>query len=86
MKEMEWMGNLLYQHKLAASMANNAVLESSNPQLRSHFTNILGETFNHQKQIFDVMNQKGWYKVDVAPQDQFSRVQQSLSSIQQQMQ
>ena len=84
-KDMEWMGNLLYQHKLAATMATSAVLESANPQMRSHFTNLLNSTLHHQKQIFDIMNQKGWYPVDTAPNEQFSKVKQSLSSIQQQM-
>lgn len=85
-RDMEWMGNLLYQHKLAASMVTSAVLESSHPQLRSHFINLLNTTLHHQQQIFDLMNQKGWYKTEMASPEQFSRVQQSLSSVQQQMQ
>lgn len=85
-KDMEWMGNLLYQHKLAASMATSAVLESGHPEVRSHFTNLLNATLHHQQQIFDLMNRKGWYQMEMASSDQYSRVQQSLSSIQQQMQ
>ncbi len=65
-KDMEWMGILLYEHKLAASMLN--------------------QTFDHQKQIFDVMNQKGWYKVAPAPQEELTRIQQSFSQMQQQQQ
>jgi spore coat protein CotF len=84
-KDMEWMGILLYEHKLAASMLTNSVLESANPQVRQHFTSLLNQTFDHQKQIFDVMNQKGWYKVAPAPQDQLSQIQQSFSMMQQQM-
>jgi spore coat protein CotF len=85
-KDMEWMGNLLYQHKLAASMATSAVLESGHPEVRSHFTNLLNTTLHHQQQIFDLMNRKGWYQMEMASPDQYNRVQQSLSSIQQQMQ
>lgn len=85
-KDMEWMGILLYEHKLAASMLTSSVLESADQQVRQHFTGLLNQTFDHQKQIFDVMNQKGWYKVAPAPQAEVSRIQQSFSSMQQQMQ
>lgn len=85
-KDMEWMGILLYEHKLAASMLTSSVLESADQQVRQHFTGLLNQTFDHQKQLFDVMNQKGWYKVAPAPQDELSRIQQSFSMMQQQMQ
>lgn len=85
-KDMEWMGILLYEHKLAASMLTSSVLESADPQVRQHFSSLLNQTLDHQKQIFDVMNQKGWYKVAPAPQDELSRIQQSFSTMQQQMQ
>ncbi|MGE5390616.1 MAG: spore coat protein [Deltaproteobacteria bacterium] len=85
-KDMEWMGILLYEHKLAASMLTSSVIESADPQVRQHFTSLLNQTLDHQKQIFDVMNQKGWYKVAPAPQDELNRIQQSFSMMQQQMQ
>jgi spore coat protein CotF len=47
---------------------------------------MLNQTFDHQKQIFDVMNQKGWYKVAPAPQEELTRIQQSFSQMQQQQQ
>lgn len=85
-KDMEWMGMLLYEHKLAASMLTTGVMESANPQVRQHFTSLLNQTLDHQKQIFDVMNQKGWYKVAPAPQEELTRIQQSFSTMQQQQQ
>ncbi len=85
-KDMEWMGILLYEHKLAASMLTSSVMESANPQVRQHFSSLLNQTLNHQKQIFDVMNQKGWYKVAPASQEELSRVQQSFNMMQQQQQ
>ena len=85
-KDMEWMGILLYEHKLAASMLTSGVLESANPQVRQHFTSLLNQTLDHQKQIFDVMSQKGWYKVAPAPQEELTRIQQSFTTMQQQMQ
>ncbi len=85
-KDMEWMGILLNEHKLAASMLTSGVIESANPQVRQHFSNLLNQTLDHQKQIFDVMNQKGWYKVAPAPQEELTRIQQSFTTMQQQMQ
>lgn len=84
--DMEWTNLLLYQHKLAASMLTTGVMECANDQIRSHFSNLLNRTLDHQKQIFDIMNQKGWYKVEPAPHDQLSRTQQSMATIQQQLQ
>lgn len=85
-KDMEWMGILLYEHKLAAGMLTDAVIESAEPQVRQHFTSLLNQTLDHQKQIFDIMNQKGWYKVAPAPQEELGRIQQSFSTMQQQQQ
>lgn len=83
---MEWMGILLYEHKLAAGMLNHGVLESATPQVRQHFSNLLNQTFDHQQQIFNLMNQKGWYKVEPAPQEELTRIQQGFSTMQQQQQ
>ncbi len=85
-RDMEWMGILLNQHKLAASMLTSGVMESSSEQVRSHFKNLLDGTLQHQKDIYNVMNQKGWYKVQPAPQDELNRIRQSMTTIQQQMQ
>ncbi len=73
---------LLKDHKLAASSFTNLVLESSNQFLRNDATNILTKTFQHQKQIFDLMNQKGWYSTQNASQQEISRAQQEITNIQ----
>ncbi len=73
---------LLSEHKLAASSLTNLVLESTNQFLRNDVTNILTKTFQHQKQIYDLMTQKGWYQVQNASQQDISKAQQELSSVQ----
>lgn len=72
---------LLEEHKLSASSLTNLILESSNQFLRNDVTGILTNTFQHQKQIFDLMAQKGWYQVQNANQQEISRAQQEMSSI-----
>lgn len=73
---------LLDQHKLAASSITNMILESTNQFLRNDATTILTKTLEHQKQIFDLMTQKGWYQTQNANQQDISRAQQEMSSIQ----
>jgi spore coat protein F len=73
---------LLDEHKLSASALTTLVLESSNQYLRNDATNILTKTFQHQKQIFDLMSQKGWYQTQNASQQDITKAQQEMNSIQ----
>ncbi len=73
---------LLDEHKLAASSLTNLVLESNNQFLRNDVTSILTKTFQHQKQIFDLMSQKGWYQVQNASQQDISKAQQEMTNVQ----
>jgi len=81
-QEKEWAGTLLYMEKLLAASLCTTVLESANEQVRNHATGILNKCLQDQKALFDFMNKKGWYKVESAPQEQFSRTQQSFSTLQ----
>jgi len=76
---------LLNEHKLCASSLTNLILESSNQNLRNDAINLLNRTFQHQKQIFDIMAQKGWYQVQNANPQEISKAQQDVSSIQSSM-
>ncbi|HOJ09673.1 MAG TPA: spore coat protein [Clostridiales bacterium] len=76
---------ILDQHKLSASSLTTLVLESANQNLRNDATNILNKTFQHQKQLFDIMSQKGWYKTQAASQQQISQAQQEMNQMQSNM-
>lgn len=71
--------NILNQHKLEATSLTNLILESANNNLRSDCINILQNSFNHQKQIFDLMASKGWYQTQAATQQDITNAQQSIS-------
>ena len=73
---------LIDQHKLCASSLTNLVLESANQNLRNDVTNLLNRTFQHQKQLFDIMTQKGWYKTQTASQQSISQAQQEINQMQ----
>ena len=85
-RDQDLMKSTLYELKHEVSTLCQAAMESNNSNLRSQYTQILSKSLDNQKKFFDLMNQKGFYKVENAPQEQFSRTQQSLSSMQQQMQ
>ncbi|HBY20828.1 MAG TPA: spore coat protein [Clostridiales bacterium] len=74
---------ILDNHKLAATSLTNLILESANNQLRADCYNVLKRTMEHQKQIFDVMSQKGWYQVSNANQQDITQVQQTITQAQQ---
>ena len=72
---------VLDNHKLSATSLTNLILESSNNQLRSDCMSVLQKTLDHQKQIFDLMSQKGWYQVSAANQQDLTKAQQQVSNI-----
>jgi spore coat protein F len=76
---------LLNEHKLCASSLTNLVLESSNQSLRNDAAGILNRTFQHQKNIFDLMSQKGWYSTQQASQQEIATAKQEVSKIQSSM-
>jgi spore coat protein F len=73
---------LLDEHKLSATSLTNLVLESSNQNLRNDAANILSKTFQHQKQIYDLMTQKGWYQTQNASQQDITKAQQDAGKVQ----
>ncbi len=85
LSDKEIMNSILSERKLAASSLTNLVLESANQTLRNDAQSILTNTFNAQKQIFDMMTQKGWYAVQNANQQDLSSAQQKVKNIESQM-
>lgn len=68
-------------HKLMASSFTNLILESASDTVRRDATSMLQKTLSHQKQLFDVMTQKGWYQVQNASQQEIANAQQSVTSM-----
>jgi len=69
---------LLNNHKLSANALNNLILESVDPNLRQDVTQILYRTYQHQKMIWDFMNNNGYYQVEYAPPQEIAKAQQQL--------
>ena len=85
-KDPEWMGIILYEHKIGCSTLTSAILESANNQIRSMFQDHLNKYFALQKQCFDTMSSNGWYQVPQAQQEELTRVQSSMTQMQSQLQ
>ncbi len=80
--DKEIMQTLLNEHKLCAASLTNLILESSNQTLRNDTAGILNRTFQHQKNLFDIMTQKGWYSVQQASQQDISNARSEVGKIQ----
>ncbi|HEX2946525.1 MAG TPA: spore coat protein [Clostridia bacterium] len=80
--DKEIMQTLLNEHKLCASSLTNLILESSDQSLRNDCSGILNRTFQHQKNIFDMMTSKGWYTTQQASQQELTNAKQEVSKIQ----
>jgi spore coat protein F len=76
------LNTLLNDHKLSASAMMTLVLESSNQCLRDDGSAVLNRTIQHQKQIFDLMSQKGWYTTQPANQQDIVKAKQEVATIQ----
>ena len=74
--------SILNEHKLCASSLTNLVLESSNQSLRNDAECLLNKTFQHQKTLFDLMAQKGWYQVQNASQQDINTAKQEVGKLQ----
>ncbi|WP_378956578.1 spore coat protein [Pelosinus sp. sgz500959] len=69
----------LNESKHTAEALNSFILESTNEQLRRDYMTVLGDVYNQQKQVFDLMQQKGFYSVENATAQQISQVQSKFS-------
>ena len=79
--DKELVGVVLDVHKLAATSYTNLILESSSQFLRNDVVGVLlPNTFNHQKQIYDLAAAKGWYPTQTASQQDITRAQSSVGT------
>lgn len=86
MPEQILASDCLISEKFATDCYNMSAYESSNPQLRSAFLQILEDEQSNHRRVFDVMQRKGWYPASPADSREVnstqSRVQQLVSSVQ----
>ena len=69
----------LNETKHTAASLNTIILEASNDQLRRDYMTVLGDVYNQQKQVYDLMEQKGFYTVQDATPEQMTQAQNKFS-------
>lgn len=74
----------LNESKHLASSLNIYIQEAANEQLRRDYMTVLGEIYSQEKQIYDYMQQKGYYNVKNATPQDISQAQSKFSSQSQQ--
>ena len=70
---------VLNESKHTAESINSYILEAGDEQLRRDYMSVLGDVYSQQKQIFDVMQQKGYYNVESASAQQMAKAQNKFS-------
>ena len=66
MNDRDIMMDLLTGTKYISTGYHNAVLEASNDRVRNTLIQLNNEEMNTQKQLFDIMHDRGWYHVEPA--------------------
>lgn len=69
----------LNEMKHMSDSVSHYILESANEQLRRDYMTILGDVYNQQKQLFDLMQQKGYYQTQNATQQELMQAQSKWS-------
>jgi spore coat protein CotF len=70
----------LNESKHTAEAINSFILEAANEQLRKDYMSVLGDVYSQQKQLFDVMQQKGFYNVENATAEQITKAQSKINN------
>ncbi len=68
----------LHRQKHLTDTYNRAALESASPELRNIFGEIHREEMQNAERLFREMRNRGWYKPEMATQQEIKRAQQSF--------
>ena len=63
----------LNETKLMAGSINTYILEASNDAIRRDYMTVLGDIHSQQKQLFDCMEQKGYYQLTDATAEEIQQ-------------
>lgn len=74
----------LNECKHKASSLNIYIQEATNEQLRRDYMTVLGDVYSQEQQLFDLMQQKGYYNVKNASAQDITQAQSKFSNQNQQ--
>ena len=76
----------LNETKHMASSLNIYIQEATSDALRRDYMTVLGDVYSQEKQLFDYMQQKGYYQVKNASPQDITQAKNTFSQNQQQFQ
>ncbi len=80
MTDREYMDDILLTAKTMSGLYHYAVQESPTEGLHNEFKALLGKSLDMQHTVYNVMQQKGWYQTQEAPQQQINQVKTKFAS------
>lgn len=80
MNDRDFINEILATEKYLASGYNVAVNEASTQELFQTQLQMLTEVHQAQRDVFNLMNQKGWYKIDTADMNKISQKAQQFAN------
>lgn len=79
MDDRELMENMLMLEKGACDLLMHGTIESSSPDVHHAFTCSLNSSLQMQEQIYEKMQQKGWYPTQQVERQKVDQVRQKFS-------
>ncbi len=77
--------DLLASEKYLTEGYNISTFEATTPELQNTLKNILNETHNNRKALYQLMEQRGWYKAEKADQQQISQAYNQFNNYKSQL-
>ena len=79
MDDRELMENMLMLEKGACDLMMHGTIESCSPDVHHAFSCSLNSSLQMQEQIYEKMQQKGWYPVQQADRQKVDQVRQKFT-------
>lgn len=80
MEDRDLMENELLVIKGVCDLYLHGTIESTTAEVHSAFKCALNETLDIQNKIYNLMAEKGWYKLDMAEQQKIDATKQKFSN------
>lgn len=80
MNDRDRVNDILSMQKYLSNGYNVGLYETQHPQLRETVQRILNETHDNQHQLFNLMFEKGWYKMKMADAAEIGQTHQQFSN------
>jgi spore coat protein CotF len=84
MNDRDLINDILMQEKYVSASYNVGLHEMQNPKLHETVQGILSDVNNCQYQMFELMFQKGWYKMKAADQQEIAQTHTQFANYQSQ--